>query len=147
MAGWEEGCLSLQEVTNSLPPLMKCKNQIVEEKIWKNSLILSTTFDRYDHLKSSVWAGKYFLINQQIPKRFIWPSQIYEDCPAFLQPCLYKADYRRWEFFWAVASKQKMGNLGCRRMSILVKRVAQKNQMPEHGSAVADLLKSCWTTC
>ena len=29
----------------------------------------------------------------------ICPSQIYEDCPAFLQPCLYKADYRRLKCF------------------------------------------------
>ena len=61
----------------------------------------------------------------------ICPSQIYEDCPAFLQPCLYKADYRRYQFFSGLSHPIKEGNLGCLGM-----------QKKDHESLVADLLRS-----
>ena len=66
------------------------------------------------------------LTNQQIRfKKILWLylypfTQIYEDCPAFLQPCLYKADYRRWQY----SSTQMI-----------------------HLFFVPDLWRSCWTTC
>ena len=64
----------------------------------------------------------------------ICPSQIYEDCPAFLQPCLYKADYRRYQFFldFVIQSKKAIWDVWeCKKK--------------DHESLVADLLRSvCW---
>ena len=59
---------------------------------------------------------------KKILRLYLYPfTQIYEDCPAFLQPCLYKADYRRWQY--------------------------SSTQIMIHLFFVPDLWRSCWTTC
>ena len=114
MAGWEEGCISLQEVADTFYCTWLITTTIHVFFSFPFHFLTYSAFDwGKPHFQSRLEFVRNLIlwilatVSQKLISTISWKAnchQIYEDCPAFLQPCLYKADYHRSQYICDVIS-------------------------------------------